>query len=188
MTQKKVLILRGSPRMSGNSNMLAEQVVDGALSSGAQVRNFFLQDMHILPCNACDACQENENNGCILEDDMQMIYPELRAVDSIVISTPIYWFNMSAQIKLCIDRWYALETPKGSALSGKNFAFLMSFGDSDPYTSGAINAIRCFQDICRYLNAQIAGFVYASAMDVGDIKNHVEVIEQAYRLGQKISQ
>lgn len=186
MAQKTILILLGSPRRKGNSTVLAEQIETGALSENASIKKFFLQDMQIQPCNACDACQDNPEQGCTIEDDMQQIYPFLKTCDVIIVATPVYWFSMSAQTKLCIDRWYALESASGSALTGKTFAFALSYGDTDPYTSGAINAIRSFQDMCRYLNAPIAGIVYGTAMQVGEIEEQKDIMEKAYQLGKKL--
>lgn len=186
MSQKHILILKGSPRAKGNSNALADQVTMGAIQSGAQVDTFTLQDMEIAPCNACDACQINSDQKCTIDDDMQLIYPKLLAADAIVLASPVYWFTLSAQLKLCIDRWYALETTKGSLLKGKQFALLLTYGDSDPYTSGGINAIRTFEDMCRYLQSPVAGILYATAMDAGDVKKQSGLLERAYKLGQKL--
>jgi len=188
MANNTVLILVGSPRRLGNSAVLAEQIAAGVHSAGAQVETFFLQDLSIQPCDGCDACHDNPGSGCILEDDMQKLYPKLREASAIVIATPIYWFTMSAQTKLCIDRWYALEGTDGNELAGKRFGFALAYGDTDPYTSGAINAIRSFQDMCRYLKANLVGIVYGSANDAGEIKQNKELMEKAFRLGKKLAQ
>ena len=119
---------------------------------------------------------------------MQMLYPKLRAADAIVVASPIYWFTLSAQAKLCIDRWYALEGPDGSALAGKQFGLVLTYGDVDPYTSGAINAIRTFQDMCRYIKADLAGIVYGTASDPGEIQSQPKLLERAYQLGQRLGQ
>ena len=119
---------------------------------------------------------------------MQMLYPKLRSADAIVVASPIYWFTLSAQAKLCIDRWYALEGPGGSALAGKQFGLVLTYGDVDPYTSGAINAIRTFQDMCRYIKADLAGIVYGTASDPGEIQSQAKVLERAYQLGQRLGQ
>jgi len=185
MAGKNILILKGSPREKSNSSALADQVALGAREEGAQVDVFTLNDMKILPCDACDMCQEIDED-CVFDDDMQILYPKLRQADAIVIASPIYWFTISAQTKLCIDRWYALESPNGNALKGKQFGILLTYGDSDPYTSGAINAIRTFQDMTHYLGADIVGIVYASAMDEGDISKQPKVLEKAYTLGKKL--
>jgi multimeric flavodoxin WrbA len=103
-----------------------------------------------------------------------------------VIASPIYWFTMSAQTKLFIDRWYALESPQGNALTGKQFGILLTYGDTDPYSSGAINAIRSFQDMFRYIGADIGGMVYGTANNEGDVLNQPKLMEQAFKLGEKL--
>jgi len=182
---KNVLIFKGSPREHGNSSTLAKKAAEGAKSTGAEVESFFLHHLDIRACDACDTCQET--GVCILMDDMQMLYQKLREADAIIIASPIYWFTMSAQTKLFIDRWYALESPQGNALKGKQFGILLTYGDTDPYSSGAINAIRTFQDMMRYLGGTISGIVYGSAMDVGDVSKQPELLERAYKLGQKLA-
>jgi multimeric flavodoxin WrbA len=186
MSGKYVLVLKGSPREKGNSSLLADQVAAGAGAVGARVESFVLQNMNIQPCNACDACQGTEDAECIIEDDMQTLYPRLREADAIVIASPIYWFTMSAQTKLCIDRWYALEGPQGNALAGKQIGIVLTYGDTDPFTSGAINAIRAFQDMFRYIKANIVGIVYGTALNAGDVQNQPGLLEQAHQLGQKL--
>ncbi len=181
---KSIMVIKGSPREKGNSSILADQTAEGAKAAGAQVESFSLHRMDIRPCDACDTCQET--GVCVLRDDMQVLYPKLVEADAIVIASPIYWFTVSAQTKLFIDRWYALESSQGNALRGKQFGILLTYGDSDPYSSGAINAIRTFQDMMRYIGANIAGIVYGTAMDVGDMQKQPELMERAYKLGQKL--
>ena len=186
MSGKYVLILKGSPREKGNSSILADQVADGARAAGAEVESFRLHSMDIRPCDACDACQGTDAD-CIIEDDMQLLYPKLRGADAIVVASPIYWFTMSAQTKLCIDRWYALQDPQGNALAGKQIGIVLTYGDTDPFTSSAINAIRAFQDMFRYIKANIAGIVYGSASEAGEIQSQQELMERAYKLGWKLA-
>jgi multimeric flavodoxin WrbA len=182
---KHVLIFKGSPREKGNSSLLAGKVAEGAQAGGAEVETFSLHMMNIRACDACDTCQET--GVCVLKDDMQMLYPKLREAEAIVIASPVYWFTMSAQTKLFIDRWYALESSQGNALKGKQFGIILTYGDTDPYTSGAINAIRSFQDMFRYLGADIAGMVYGTAMNEGDVLNQPKLLERAYKLGEMIA-
>jgi multimeric flavodoxin WrbA len=121
-------------------------------------------------------------------DDMQMLYQKLRGAEAILIASPIYWFTISAQTKLFIDRWYALESTQGNALKGKQFGILLTYGDTDPYSSGAINAIRTFQDMMRYIKADIGGIVYGTASNEGDVLSHPKLMERAYMLGQKLGE
>jgi multimeric flavodoxin WrbA len=95
----KTVIVKGSPRKNGNSASLAKQVEDGAKSKGAEIQSFYLHGMHIEPCTGCDTCREKPEVNCIIDDDMQLIYPAVRLAEVIVIASPIYWFTVSAQTK-----------------------------------------------------------------------------------------
>ena len=81
---------------------------------------------------------------------MRRLYPKLMAADAIVIASPIYWFTVSAQTKLFMDRWYALGGADGYALAGKKFGVVLAYADADPFSSGAVNALRTFQDAFSY--------------------------------------
>ena len=183
---KKIIVVLGSPRKNGNSATLARQVIAGAEASGAEVESFYLHDMDIRPCRACDACQEDIDKNCVMDDDMQILYPKVRAADVIVIASPIYWFTVSAQTKLFIDRCYALGGPQGYALEGKQIGIVLAYGDSDPYNSGAVNAIRTFQDAFNFVGAELAGMVYGSATDAGEIAENQKLMEAAYQLGERL--
>ncbi len=181
---RKVLVLQGSPRERGNSATLAKQVAIGAQEAGAEVESIYLHSLEIRPCDACDLCGEN-GGKCVIEDDMQALYPKIAAADVIVFASPIYWFTYSAQLKLCIDRWYAFESAPESPSRGKQVGVVLTYGDSDEHTSGAINAIHTFESMFRYLRGEIIGVVHASASDPGDVEKQPGVMEQAYQLGLK---
>jgi multimeric flavodoxin WrbA len=183
---RRVVIVKGSPREAGNTAMLAHQVVEGARAAGAKVDSFYLHAMQINPCDACDACHAEPFSGCIVDDDMQEIYPKLMDADAIVIASPVYWFTMSAQTKLFMDRCYALVDAEGYLLRGKEIGIVMTYGDSDPFDSGAVNALRTFQDAYRFVGARIAGMVYGSADGAGDIAEKANVMDEAYALGQRL--
>ena len=186
MAKRKMVIVKGSPREAGNSARLAQQVAEGAQAAGAQVDSFYLHGMDISPCDACDACHAEPYGGCIVDDDMQVIYPKLLDADAIVIASPVYWFTVSAQTKLYMDRCYALVDAQGYLLRGKEIGIVMTYGDSDPFDSGAVNALRTFQDGFNYVGARIVGMVYGSADAPGDIVENAEIMARAYALGQKL--
>ena len=121
MSKSKVLIVKGSPREIGNSAMLAGQVAAGAESAGAQVESYYLHGMDIRPCDACEGCRGSSDARCVIEDDMQLLYPIIRDADAIVYASPIYWFTITAQLKAFMDRCYALggDTVKEHGLAGK---------------------------------------------------------------------
>ena len=119
---------------------------------------------------------------------MRRLYPKLKAADAVVIASPIYWFTVSAQTKLFMDRWYALGGEDGYGdLSGKKFGVVLAYADADPFSSGAVNALRMFQDAFRYLGAELVGSVYGSAWKAGEISGNEPVMQAAYELGRNIA-
>jgi multimeric flavodoxin WrbA len=186
MPGRHVIIVKGSPRREGNSAVLADQVAEGARAAGAHVESFYLHGMDIHACDACDACHSEPYRGCIVDDDMQILYPKLLDADAIVIASPVYWFTVSAQTKLFMDRCYALVDGEGYALRNKEYGIVMTYGDTDPFTSGAVNAFRTFQDGLRYVGARIAGMVYASADAPGDVRSDAAAMARAYELGKRL--
>jgi len=184
---KRVMIVLGSPRKNGNSALLAQQAAAGAQSCGAMVEMIYLQELRLEPCNACDVCQADTGLDCILDDELTALLPRLRQADALILASPVYWFTFTAQMKLFIDRdFYALNGPQGHALKGRPIGLIMTYADTDPFTSGAVNAMRTFQDMCCYIDAPVAGMVYGSAAGAGDIQKQPELLDAAYQLGQKL--
>lgn len=181
---KQVLVILGSPRRMGNSATLAARISRGAKSAGAKVETLFLQGLKISPCRGCDTCQKRDSKGCAIKDDMQKIYPKLIRADAWVIASPVYWFTMSAQTKIFMDRCYALPAYRKNPFVGKRIAIAMSYGDVDPVKSGCVNALRTFQDAFRYTRSKIVGMVYGSAMKAGEIENNEALMREAEELGK----
>lgn len=182
----KVLVLLGSPRKKGNSAILAERIARGAKSAGAKVETVFLHGLDIRPCTGCYKCQKPGARGCVIKDDMQAVYRAMKDCDAWVIASPVYWFTMSAQTKLWMDRCLAYTTYAKDPFSNKRIAIAMSYGGDDPFDSGCINALRTFQDAYGYAGAKIAGMVYGSAMDAGAIKANDALMKAAEALGRKL--
>jgi len=185
-TEKQVLVLLGSPRKKGNSTSLAAQIIKGAESTGAAVETIYLHGKNIAACQACYACQKPDSKSCAIDDDMQPIYRRLIEADCWVIASPVYWFTMSAQTKLFLDRCFALPAYQKDAFAGKRIAVAMSYGDADPFASGCVNALRTFQDACRYTGAKLVGMVYGSAEKPGEIKSNLALMQAAEALGKKL--
>ena len=190
MTAKKVLILNGSPRPGGNTSILCDQIRQGVEEAGGEAEIIYLHGLDISPCDACDSCQDMDEIDCILEDDMQMLYPKIRDAGALVYASPVYWFTVSAQLKIFMDRCYGFGGEKidrrEHALAGKKMGVALAYEGVDPYDSGAINAIRSFQDMFRYLHADLVGIVYGQAHKRGEIRKRVDVLEQALALGKQL--
>lgn len=184
--ETSVLILKGSPRVNGNSSTLAEQAAAGARATGAQVESFNLSDLDIRPCDGCDFCLET--GMCVVKDEMQMLYPKIEKAGAVLFASPIYWFTYTAQLKTCIDRWYALWSANHALFQGRPMGVILTYGDSDLYTSGGINAIHTFETMFRFLGAECAGWVYGSLSDPGDAQKNPELMAQAYKLGERLAE
>jgi len=183
---KKVIVLLGSPRKRGNSAILAERIAKGAKTAGAQVETFYLHGMDIAPCKSCYACKKPGSKGCSIQDDMQMLYRKMVEAEAWVIASPVYWFNMSAQIKIWMDRCFAFSAYGMDSFAGKRIAIAMAYGGDDPFDSGCINALRTFQDAYAYMKAEIVGMIYGCAMNAGEIKINQDLLHEAERLGNRL--
>ncbi len=181
----KMLILNASPREKGNSAALATRAAAGAIDAGAEIESIYLHGMEIRACDACDLCIA-QGVPCVIEDDMQSLYPKLIEADSLLLASPIYWFTYSAQLKLCIDRWYGLWNSHKEAFRGKPVGIILTYGDTDLYTSGGINAVHTFETMFRFLGSPIVGMVYGSASDPGDVEKQPELMQAAYQLGVRL--
>ena len=181
-----VLGLQGSPRKKGNSATLAERIIKGAEAAGASVERIYLHGQNISPCHACYGCRKENAKGCVIDDDMQPIYKKLVASYAWVIASPVYWFTMSAQTKLFLDRCFALYNEKKNYFKGKRIAIAMSYGDADSFSSGCVNALRTFQDSFAYTGSNIVGMVHGSADKPGEIKSNKKLMAQAEELGKEL--
>jgi multimeric flavodoxin WrbA len=182
----KMLIFTGSPRKESNSSTLAREAARGARERGAEVEIINLANLKINPCLACDSCRQEIPGECRQQDAMSEIYPKLKEANAIILSHPVYWFTINAQTKLFIDRWYALGDDEYACFKGKRIGLILTYADRDVFTSGGINALRAYQDIFNYLGAEIAGMVYTSASEAGEVKADPYALEDAFNLGKSL--
>jgi multimeric flavodoxin WrbA len=192
MTAKKVLVALGSPRKQANSTILAERAADGAREAGGEVESFFLHGMDIKLCDACDACKKKSDRGCHIKDDMQLLYPKIREADVLIIASPVYWLTFSSQIKVFMDRWYGLwngpdNTYQGTPFRDKRIGIILTGGGKDPWESGAVNAIRTFQDTFTYLGCPPIRTLYGAASDTGEVSGNEDLLAGAFRMGRRLA-
>lgn len=175
----KVLIVSSSPRKEGNSDVLCDRFARGASEAGHEVEKIMLRDKKISPCNACYACMEKHT--CAIKDDMADIFPKLLKADVILLSSPVYFYSVSAQMKALIDR--CLVNHK--SLAGKQFYFIITA--ADPQREAAEGTLAAFRGFIRCLpDAQEKGIVYGmGTWDKGDVYRHPSY-EQSYEMGKKV--
>ena len=183
---KRVLILTSSPRKNGNSTVLALKAAEGVKAEGGDVEVVHLGNLKIDPCNACDSCRAKPMTGCIIKDDMQPLYQKIKDAQGVIFATPVYWFNVSAQMKLFLDRTYATHNEGSYAFTGKNMGVILTYADEDVFVSGGVNALRSFQDISAYVKANLVGAVYGCADKAGDVQGNGKLLQKALDLGKKI--
>ncbi|MBC7348951.1 MAG: flavodoxin family protein [Candidatus Aminicenantes bacterium] len=184
--KKKLLVFTGSPRPDSNSAILAREAARAAREAGASVEVINLSRLRLNPCRACDRCRDRGPGQCVQKDDMKKIYPRLKEAGAIILAHPVYWFTINAQTKLFLDRWYAFGGDEYQCFKNKKIGLILTYADQDVFTSGAVNALRAYQDIFNYLGAEISEMVYTTAAGPGRIKKNKPVLKEAYTLGKKL--
>ncbi len=129
----RVIAFQGSPRIQGNTEILLNETIKGINEAGFEVRLFNLNLMNIKPCQDCDGCVRS--GKCIINDDMTEIYDAIREADRIILASPIFFFGLSAQAKIMIDRcqsfWcekYLLNKPIPAGQHGRKGLLLLVGG------------------------------------------------------------
>jgi multimeric flavodoxin WrbA len=183
----KILIIDGSPRMRGNTAVLSAEIGRGILEAKAEFEIVKLQKLTIKPCLGCEVCQKKKNLRCIQEDDMNSLFPRLLEAGAIILASPIYWFSVTAQMKAFIDRLYALNNGGDNALGGKKMAAVLVYGDEDPYSAGAVNAIGSLKDLFKWIKTKDNTIIYGTAYEAGVVKTNSSFMKKAYNLGKNIA-
>lgn len=177
---KKVLIISGSPRKGGNSDILCDQFMAGAIAAGHQVEKVRLQEKKINFCLGCGVC--NETHRCIQKDDMADLLDKMVNADVIVLATPVYFYGMDGQMKTFIDRC----VPRYTEISDKDFYFIVAAADTDRgMMHKVIEGFRGFTADCLD-NAHEKGIIYGvGAWQKGEVKT-TPAFDEAYEMGKNV--
>lgn len=177
---KKILIVSSSLRGVSNSHLLAESFAQGARDAGNEVELITLHNKEIKFCIGCLSCQRT--GKCVLKDDAPGIVGKMHDADVLVFATPIYYYEMSGQLKTLLDRANPLY---GGDYHFKDVYMLTSAADDEKNTperavSGLEGWIECFD------RARLAGTVFAGGVtDSGEIKDH-PALHTAFEMGKSI--
>ncbi|MDO4481304.1 MAG: flavodoxin family protein [Bacillota bacterium] len=175
-----ILVLSGSPRKNGNTQIMTAEFIKGAREAGHNVTEFNAGTMNIHPCIACESCLKNDGK-CFRQDDMQKIYPAVEESDMIVFASPIYWYSLTAQIKSAIDRLYAFLL-KGFKI--KCSALLLNAHDSSPDVFNT--AISNYNQIITYAGWENKGIITVSGMEFKGAMNSAHELKDVYELGRTL--
>ena len=176
---KKVLIIAGSPRQNGNSDILAEQFAKGAEEGGNEVEVVCLRENKIHYCIGCLVCQTK--GECFQKDDANSLLPKMMEADVVCFSCPVYYYSVCGQMKVFLDRM----NPLYGKLKNKDFYYMVTAQDDDrKQLDRAFDVFDgfadCFDDIRR------CGRVYGGGADKkGDVRE-LAAYTEAYEMGKSI--
>lgn len=175
----KILALLGSPRKQGNTEILVDEVLNGAKSKGYAIEKIYLYDYEILPCLDCRRCKKNQRNHmCAQSDGMQEIYSKIEGSDVVVFGTPVYWYGPTAKMKLLIDRLRPFIVSR--KLSGKKGVIVIP-SEEGHVCSGPLQEM--FRMSFNYLGMVMVGSILAKAYERGEIKKSPVELKRAHELG-----
>lgn len=175
---KKILVLSGSPRKGGNSDILCDQFIKGAKESGNLVEKIYVNKQNIGCCQGCYACQTTDK--CFMKDDMDYILDKMIETDVIVMATPVYFYTMNGQMKTLIDR----TLPKYTQITNKEFYFIATAAAGEALMERTIDGFKGFTDCLD--GAEIKGVIYgADVWHKGEIINTPKMTE-AYNMGLSV--
>ncbi|MGB4658633.1 MAG: flavodoxin family protein [Mobilitalea sp.] len=165
-----IVVLVGSSRKNGNTEILADTFIAGAFSSGNKIKKICLSEKKVLPCTDCKYCYRNDG-VCILQDDMKNIYKELMKADLIVFASPVYFYGFSAQMKCCIDR---LHNPIRKKFNIKYSALLSVCADEGQEVFKPMSDT--YQAMIQYLGWKDIGHILIDGIeDKGTIVGHANL-------------
>lgn len=180
----KILMLTGSPRKHGTTSLLAESFRKGAEAAGHTVERLDTAFMKVSPCTACYACRKNKGK-CAKNDDMTPLLGDdglIMDADVIVFVTPLYYFGMSAQLKIVLDRFYAL----GRKVREKKQKAILLVASGDGNEEVMTGLTQQFHLLCQWTHWQEAGLVLALGCHEPQDLEETTYLQEAYDLGANL--
>jgi multimeric flavodoxin WrbA len=176
----KILGLIGSPRKKGNTDLLVSRILDGASANNHLTEKLYLYELSISPCVDCRRCKKGSFQ-CVVNDDMQRLYPKLEDADVIIFGTPLYWYGPTGKMKLLIDRLRPFIASK--KLKGKK-AILVVPSEEGP--SACSYLVGMFELSFKYLEINIIDKVLVKAYEKAEVREQPEIIERMLQLGKSL--
>ena len=178
----KVIVFRGSPKKNGTSAALLAELIKGIKSKGAQVVEYDLNDKDLHGCQACNACKKEGANACVQNDYLKPMYADLKDADGLVLGTPIYMGNVTAQAWILIDRLFPAMGPDFSPrYPGKNVGMVIAHGAPDPAAfKPVVDGITKFFSSLGWKD--VGSVIWAKAG--GDVPEDLK--KKAFALGEKL--
>lgn len=178
-SKMKITVITGSPHKAGTSTLLADKFIAGAEKNGHKVFRFNAAFKNIHACTGCNAC--GMNGPCVFKDDIEReLMPELLDSDMIVLVTPLYYYDMSAQLKTVIDRMHG----RLRSFDGKKSILMATAWNSVGWTFDTL--VDHYDSLVEFMHWQDMGKVLALGSGTRRMIEGTEFPEQAERLGMSI--
>lgn len=177
---KKVLILSGSPRKDGNSDLLCNEFARGAREAGNQVEILRVAEKKVAPCIACYHCRDN-GGECVFHDDEAEILQKMIDSDVLVLASPVYFYSIDAQLKAVIDRTVA----RWLEVKNKDFYYVVTCAEDDlAATETTLACMRGYADCVE--GATEKGVICGTGVyEKGEIENS-SALRLAYETGLSV--
>ncbi len=183
-----MLAISGSPRRGGNTETLLDAAIEGARSSGAQVEKLVLAEMEYQGCQGCGDCEED--GACIIIDDMERIYDLLESADAVILASPLYFDDVTAQTKAMIDRtqplWvkkFRLHEPVGHGKRRVGM-FISVGGETKPNFRNALSVAKAF---FATANVQLTEELLCPKLEARtDAKSRPDLLQTASDMGSRL--
>ena len=176
----RIVVLEGSPNRHGSSNLLADEFIRGAKEAGHTVEVIDAAHANLHPCNGCVRC--GYEGPCVQKDDMELFREQLLRADMMVFVTPLYYYGMSAQLKILVDRFCAIN----SSITRKHMksALLAAAWNADDWTFEALELH--YRTLVRYLNLDDQGMVLGKGCGTPPMTAHSPYPRLAYEMGKNL--
>ncbi|MCL2350666.1 MAG: flavodoxin family protein [Defluviitaleaceae bacterium] len=179
----KAVFINGSPRKNGNTAAIMSEIERGIKEKGFEVKSFLLHDMDIRFCVGCKVCYED--GACVHNDDVAMMAQAIFGSDLVVVGSPSYWGDVTAQLKTFIDRctpWCDTNDKRKLFAKGiKGAAVAVRAGGNKAENENLVNTIEHF---LGHLDIPLAGSFTAERIDTAaDLAARPEVLKKAYEFG-----
>lgn len=175
-----IVVITGSAHQKGTTAALADEFIRGASENGHNIYRFNAAVKDVHPCIACEQCHETDK-GCVFKDDMGVLNSYLLKADTVVFVTPIYYYNMNAQIRSVIDRFYANDS---NLHHNKKAVLITAMADTDKKSADGANI--SFSHMLEYLDWENAGIVNAAGCWERESLKNTDYPEQVYKLAKSI--
>ncbi len=187
----KIVCLLGSPREKGNSAAIAKWFCKTAEGLGAEVKTFILNNLKYRGCQGCMACK-TKLDRCVLNDDLTEVLDAIRETDVLVLASPVYFWDISSQLKAFMDRTYSYLVPdfitnpmKSRLAPGKKLVFILAQGNPD--RSSYPDIFQKFDYFFKTYGFVESHFIRAFGIrEPGEVETHEDVMKLAEIMAEKI--